>query len=199
MDLIQHIAIGAGLAWGSGLRLYAVVFLAGLLAKFGVITLPHGLHLLTHPLVMGVSGTLFVLEFFADKIPGFDSIWDAIHTFVRAPAAAVLSFAAFGEVQEPWRTVAALLCGTLALSSHGLKASSRLAINASPEPFSNWAASFGEDVFVAVLLWLAVKHPLAAAVVAGLVLVLAILLAAWIYRMLKRLFSRRPAVTAAGG
>ena len=95
--------------------------------------------------------------------------------------------------------VAALLCGTVAFSSHGLKASSRLALNASPEPFSNWAASFSEDIFVAVLLWLAVKHPLAAAVVAGIVLLLAALLAAWIVRMLKRLFARRPAVAASAG
>src|SRR4051812_42996095 len=114
MDLIQHIAVGAGLAWGSGLRLYAVIFLAGLLAKFGVITLPQGLHLLTHPIVIGVSGTLFIVEFFADKIPGLDSIWDAVHTFIRIPAGAILAAATFSDVDPAWMLAAGLIGGTIA-------------------------------------------------------------------------------------
>jgi hypothetical protein len=197
-DLLAKIGLAAGAAVASGLRLYGTVAALGFLHRAGIVHLPAGLEVLATTPVIVLAAALYVIEFVADKIPAVDTVWDAIHTFVRAPAAAVLSFAAFGEVQEPWRTVAALLCGTLALSSHGLKASSRLAINASPEPFSNWAASFGEDVFVAVLLWLAVKHPMAAAVVAGVVLVLAVVLAAWIYRMLKRLFSRRPIVASSG-
>jgi Domain of unknown function (DUF4126) len=197
-DLLAKIGLAAGAAVASGLRLYGTVAALGFLHRAGVLHLPPSLEVLATTPVIVLAAALYVIEFVADKIPAVDVVWDAIHTFVRAPAAAVLSFAAFGEVQEPWRTVAALLCGTLALSSHGLKASSRLAINASPEPFSNWAASFGEDIFVAVLLWLAVKHPLVAAVVAGIVLVLAVVLAAWIYRMLKRLFSRRPIVASSG-
>ena len=121
-------------------------------------------------------------------MPAIDSVWDAVHTFIRAPAAAVLGFAAFGDVSEPWRIGAALLCGTLALSSHGIKASTRLAINTSPEPLTNWAASFGEDVFVGALIWVAVSHPAVAVAVAAVVLVVAALLATWIYRMLRRLF-----------
>jgi len=198
-DLLPQIGLAAGAAVASGLRLYGTVAALGVLHRTGVLHLPPGLEVLGTLPVIILASALYVIEFIADKIPAVDTVWDAIHTFVRAPAAAVLSFAAFGAVQEPWRTVAALLCGTLALSSHGLKASSRLAINASPEPFSNFAASFGEDVFVAVLLWIAVKHPMAAAVVAGVVLVLAALLATWIYRMLRRLFSRRPAVAAGSG
>jgi Domain of unknown function (DUF4126) len=192
-DLLPQIGLAAGAAVASGLRLYGTVAALGVLHRAGILHLPAGLEVLGTLPVIILATALYVVEFVADKIPAVDTVWDAVHTFVRAPAAAILSFAAFGAVQEPWRAVAALLCGTLALSSHGLKASSRLAINASPEPFSNWTASFGEDVFVAVLLWLAVKHPLVAAVVAGMVLVLAVVLAAWIYRMLKRLFSRRPA------
>jgi uncharacterized protein DUF4126 len=141
--------------------------------------------------IIVLASILYLIEFVADKVPAVDSVWDAVHTFVRAPAAAVLGFAAFGDVSEPWRIAAALLCGTLALSSHGIKASTRLAINASPEPFTNWAASFGEDVFVAALIWAAVAHPMAALVVAGIVLIVAALLATWIIRMLRRLFARR--------
>jgi hypothetical protein len=141
--------------------------------------------------IIVLASALYLVEFVADKVPAVDSVWDAVHTFVRAPAAAVLGFAAFGEVAEPWRIAAALLCGTLALSSHGIKASTRLAINTSPEPFSNWAASFGEDVFTAALIWAAVAHPVAALVVAGVVLLVAALLATWILRMLRRLFTRR--------
>ena len=198
-DLLSQIGLAAGAAVASGLRLYGTVAALGFLHRSGILHLPAGLEVLATTPVIVLAAALYVIEFVADKIPAVDTIWDAIHTFVRAPAAAVLSFAAFGNVQEPWRMVAALLCGTVAFSSHGLKASSRLALNASPEPFSNWAASFSEDIFVAVLLWLAVKHPLAAAVVAGIVLLLAALLAAWIVRMLKRLFARRPAVAASAG
>lgn len=138
--------------------------------------------------IIVLASALYLIEFVADKVPAVDSVWDAVHTFIRPPAAAVLGFAAFGGVAEPWRIAAALLCGTLALSSHGIKASTRLAINTSPEPFTNWAASFGEDVFVAALIWASVSHPAAALVVAGVVLVVAALLATWIYRMLRRLF-----------
>ena len=161
MDLIHQIAIGAGLAWASGIRLYAVVFLSGVLAHFGVITLPSGLHVLTHPLVLTASGVMFLLEFFADKIPGFDSIWDAIHTFIRIPAGAVLAAATFSDVDPAWMLAAGLVGGTIASGAHLTKAGSRAVINTSPEPFSNWAASFTEEAAVLGGLWAMFLHPVA--------------------------------------
>ena len=182
MDLIQHIAIGAGLAWGSGLRLYAVVFLAGLLAKFGVIALPQGLLVLMHPVVLGVSGVMFVLEFFADKIPGFDSVWDAIHTFIRIPAGAILAAATFSDVDPAWMLAAGLIGGTIASGTHLAKAGSRAAINTSPEPFSNWGASFAEEFAVMGGLWAMFLHPVAFLVF----LVVFLAIAAWVLPKLWR-------------
>ncbi|HSD71816.1 MAG TPA: DUF4126 domain-containing protein [Thermoanaerobaculia bacterium] len=180
--------LAAGASVASGIRVYATVAALGFLHRIGAIHLPHGLEVLSEVPIIVLASALYLIEFVADKVPAVDSVWDAVHTFIRPPAAAVLGFAAFGDVAEPWRIAAALLCGTLALSSHGIKASTRLAINTSPEPFTNWAASFGEDVFVAALIWAAVSHPAAALVVAGVVLIAAALLATWIYRMLRRLF-----------
>jgi Domain of unknown function (DUF4126) len=187
-ELLAKIGLAAGASVASGIRVYATVAALGFLHRIGVVQLPHGLEVLSQTPIIILASALYLIEFVADKVPAVDSVWDAIHTFIRPPAAAVLGFAAFGDVAEPWRIAAALLCGTLALSSHGIKASTRLAINTSPEPFSNWAASFGEDIFVAALVWFTVTHPVIGLVVAGVVLLTAILLAAWIYRMLKRLF-----------
>ena len=159
MDLIQQVAIGAGLAWASGIRLYAVVFLAGLLGWFNVIHLPSGLHLLTHPVVMTTSGVMFLLEFFADKIPGFDSVWDSIHTFIRIPAGALLAAATFSDVDPAWMVAAGLIGGTIASGAHLTKAGTRAVINTSPEPFSNWVASFGEEFAVLGGLWTMFLHP----------------------------------------
>ena len=190
-DLLARIGLAAGASVASGIRLYATVAALGFLHRVEVLRLPAGLEVLGQVPIIVLAASLYLIEFVADKVPAVDSVWDAIHTFIRAPAAAVLGFAAFGNVTEPWRIGAALLCGTLALSSHGIKASSRLAINTSPEPVSNWAASFAEEIFVAVLIWLAVMHPAVAVAVAGAVLVAAAVLAAWIYRTLKRLLTRR--------
>ena len=187
-ELLAKIGLAAGASVASGIRVYATVAALGFLHRIGAVQLPHGLEVLSQTPIIILASALYLIEFVADKVPAVDSVWDAIHTFIRPPAAAVLGFAAFGDVAEPWRIAAALLCGTLALSSHGIKASTRLAINTSPEPFSNWAASFGEDVFVAALVWFTVTHPVIGLVVAAVVLVTAALLAAWIYRMLKRLF-----------
>jgi hypothetical protein len=187
-ELLAKIGLAAGASVASGIRVYATVAALGFLHRIGVVQLPHGLEVLSQTPIIILASALYLIEFVADKVPAVDSVWDAIHTFIRPPAAAVLGFAVFGDVAEPWRIAAALLCGTLALSSHGIKASTRLAINTSPEPFSNWAASFGEDIFVAALVWFTVTHPVIGLVVAGVVLLTAILLAAWIYRMLKRLF-----------
>ncbi len=190
-SLLPQIGLAAGAATASGLRLYGTVAALGLLHRLGALQLPAGLEVLSQVPIIALASALYVIEFVADKIPAVDTVWDAVHTFIRAPAAAVLGFAAFSNVQESWRIAAALLCGTIALSSHGIKASTRLAINASPEPFSNWAASFGEDLAVGVLMWLVVAHPVAALVVAGLVVIAAALLTTWILRMLRRLFARR--------
>lgn len=176
MDLIHQIAIGAGLAWGSGLRLYAVIFFAGLLAHFGVVTLPSGLQVLTHPIVLSVSGIMFVFEFFADKIPGFDSVWDAIHTFIRIPAGALLAAATFSNVDPAWMLAAGLIGGTIASGTHLAKAGSRAVINTSPEPFSNWFASFAEEIALFGGLWVMFLHPVAFLVL----LVLFLALAAWL-------------------
>ena len=176
MDLVHQLAIGAGLAWASGIRLYAVVFLAGLLAHFGIIQLPSGLHILTHPLVLGASGLMFLLEFFADKIPGVDSAWDAVHTFIRIPAGAVLAAATFSDVDPALMLAAGLVGGTIASGSHFTKAGSRAVINGSPEPFSNWAASFGEEAVVLGGLWAMFRHP----VVFLVLLVLFLGLAVWL-------------------
>jgi Domain of unknown function (DUF4126) len=194
-SLLPQIGLAAGAATASGLRLYGTVAALGLLHRLGALHLPTGLEVLSQVPIIVLASALYVIEFVADKIPAVDTVWDAVHTFIRAPAAAVLGFAAFSNVSESWRIAAALLCGTIALSSHGIKASTRLAINASPEPFSNWAASFGEDLFTGVLIWLAVSHPLIAVAIAGAVILAAALLAAWIIRMLRRLFSRRAAAT----
>jgi len=183
-----------GAAAASGLRLYATVAVLGFLGRAGVVALPGGLVVLTRDWVIAVAGSLYVVEFLADKIPLVDSIWDAAHTFLRAPAAALLAWAALVDVPPEWRAVAALLCGGVAFSAHGLKAGTRAVLNTSPEPVTNWIASLTEDGLTALLLYLAVRHPLAAAALAAAVVVLAAAFGALIWRVLRRLLAaRRPA------
>jgi hypothetical protein len=191
-NLLGELGVASGAAAASGLRLYGTVAALGILHHLGVLQLPDGLAVLGHPAIIGLAATLYVVEFVADKVPVFDSVWDAIHTFIRIPAAAVLSFAMLHDVQEPWRTAAALVGGAVALSAHGLKASARLAANASPEPFSNWGLSFSEELAVVSMLWLAVAHPLAALAVGLALIACAILAAGWIARALGRFFRGRP-------
>ena len=174
-DVWQLVAIAAALGWASGIRLYAVLFIVGGLGYLGWVPLPGGLSVLTHPFVLAASGFMFAVEFFADKIPGVDTVWDAIQTFVRIPAGAALAASVFGDGSAAAALAAAILGGTLAAGSHFTKAGSRMAINTSPEPFSNWAASFGEDLAVGVVLWLAWEHPY----VALAVLLLLVLLTIW--------------------
>ena len=170
------LALAAALGWASGLRLYAVVFFTGLAGAMGWVPLPAGLQGLQHPLVLGAAGLMLAVEFFADKVPGLDSLWDGLHTFLRIPAGAALAGAVFGGDQAAWATAAALLGGTLAATSHVAKATTRAAVNTSPEPFSNIALSLLGDATVPAMLWLSVNHPLwfgaalAVAVVVGLVL-----------------------------
>jgi hypothetical protein len=160
MDTLQSVALAAGLAWGSGIRLYAVLFLAGLMTRLGYVELPPALVLLTHPAVLGASGFMFFIEFFADKVPGFDTLWDAAHTFIRIPAGALLAALALADQDPALILAAAILGGTLASAVHLTKAGSRALINTSPEPFSNWTASFGEEALLLGGLWAAFMHPL---------------------------------------
>jgi hypothetical protein len=193
---ISLIGLLLGASVASGLRLYATIAVLGFLGRSGVIALPEGLAILTHSWVIVVAASLYLVEFLADKIPIVDSVWDLVHTFIRVPVAALLAWAALGgtDVPEHWRVVATLVCGSVALSAHGLKSSTRAVINTSPEPVTNWLASLAEDGLTAFLLFLAVKYPVAAACVAAAVVVLAILLVAWMARALRRfLASRRTA------
>lgn len=156
----ELMAIAAALGWASGLRLYAVVFLTGAAGYLGWVELPHGLHVLQHPVLLGASGFMFFVEFFADKIPGVDSLWDVVHTVIRVPAGAALAASVFGADSATMATLAALLGGTLAATSHVAKSTTRAAANTSPEPFSNVALSLAGDAVVPAALWLAWEHPL---------------------------------------
>ena len=187
------IAIAAALAWASGIRLYAVLFLVGLAGHFHWFgwNSPQSLAILSNQIVLVASGLLLFVEFFADKIPGVDSLWDAIHTFVRIPAGALLAAGVIGSQDgEAWWLAAALLGGSITAGTHFLKAGSRAAINTSPEPVSNWTASFTEEAAVLGGLWLAIQHPL----VFLLLLVLFILIAIWvipkIFRFIRAILKR---------
>ena len=158
--LIAQAALAAAVAWGAGLRLYAVVLILGLAGRYGGFVLPDSLEVLSHPLVIGISGLLSLIEFVGDKIPWLDSVSDSIHTFIRIPAGAALAAAFFGDSGSATQTAAALLGGSFAASSHLAKAGTRALINTSPEPVSNIAASFGEEAMLGGGLWLAVAHPL---------------------------------------
>ena len=187
MDLAQTIALSAGLAWASGLRLYLVVFLAGVLAHFGYLHLPSTLAVLQHPLVIGIAGVMAFAELVADKVPAFDSVWDGFQTFIRIPAGAALAAGVFGGMDSAvWTTMAAILGGSLAATSHFTKAGTRAAANTSPEPFSNLGLSVAEDITSVGLLWLVLTYPLVAL---GLVIAL-VLLAAWLLPKLFRFIAR---------
>lgn len=193
---IGLIGLLLGAAVASGLRLYATVAVLGFLGRSGVIALPGGLTVLASPWVIVVASSLYLVEFLADKVPIVDSVWDLVHTFIRVPAAALLAWAGVSGLPEEWRIVAALVGGGVALSAHGLKASTRAVINTSPEPVTNWAASLAEDGLTAFLLFLAVKYPLAASLAAATVVVLAIALVAWMARTVRRFLASRRAASS---
>jgi hypothetical protein len=195
LDTAHLFAIAAALGWASGLRLYAVVFLTGLVGWLGWVPLPPGLQVLQHPLVLGGSGLMLTIEFFADKVPGLDSLWDAVHTLIRIPAGAALAGAVFGfaqgaEDQLAWATVAALMGGTLAATAHAAKASTRAAVNTSPEPFSNIGLSLLGDAVVPVMLWLSWEHPWLFAALLALALVLMVTLTVLLFKFLRGLAQR---------
>jgi hypothetical protein len=190
LDTAQLVALAGALGWASGIRLYLVVLLTGLAGYMGWINLPPGLTLLANPVVLGASGFMVFVEFFADKIPGLDSLWDTVHSVIRIPAGAALAAGVFGADSGVMSLVAALLGGTLAATSFTAKATSRAAINTSPEPFSNVGASLVEDGMVPAGLWLSLAHPVVFLVALAVVLVLSIWLIRVCWRFLRQLFTR---------
>jgi hypothetical protein len=189
MEALASLATAAGLGWASGIRLYAVVFFLGLLQHFGIYTLPANLQSLGNVWVMGASGFMFLVEFLADKIPGFDSVWDAAHTFIRIPAGALLAAAAVAGGDPGMSIAAGILGGAVAAGSHVTKASTRALINTSPEPLSNWTASFSEDALSIGAVWTALVYPLVALVLLIVFVILAIWLLPKIWRGLKRVMA----------
>jgi len=189
MDTISSVALAAGLGWASGLRLYATVFALGLLAKFGYVHLPAALDILSHPYVIALAGTLFVVEFFADKFPLVDSVWDSFHTFIRIPGGALLAMGAIDSSDPLIATSVALLGGTLAGGTHLAKSGSRALINTSPEPFSNWMASFSEEGLLVIGLWLALAHPTLFLVFIALFIILLFWLLPKLWRGIQMMFS----------
>lgn len=182
LDTWQLIALAGAIGWASGIRLYIVLFVIGGLGWLGWLDLPRGLQVLAHPWVLGASGFMMAMEFFADKVPGLDSLWDLVHTFIRIPAGAALAASVFSDSPGAATIVAAILGGSLAAGAHLTKTGARALINTSPEPFSNWAASFGEELAVGTMLWIAFTHPIAA----GVLLLAIIALMVWIVPKLWR-------------
>ena len=204
LTLPQLLALAAALGWASGVRLYLVVLIVGLAGYFNWVPLPAGLQMLAHPAVLAASGFMVFIEFFADKIPGLDTLWDFVHTAIRIPAGAALAAAVFGGDHAVMAVVAALIGGSLAATAHVTKTTTRAAINTSPEPFTNVGASLAEDGLVSAGLWLAFTHPL----VFGIALLAVLALSVWLIRRCWRflsglvrkliaLFSGRSATTAA--
>lgn len=194
LDLTHLVALAAALGWASGMRLYAVVFITGAVGFLGWVALPPGLQLLQHPLVLGASALMVLVEFIADKLPGVDTLWDALHTFIRIPAGAALAAAVFAGLgpdwHSAWAVVAALAGGTLAATAHAAKATTRAAANTSPEPFSNIGLSLLGDAAVPALLWLAWQHPLWAGAALVLGVVLAVVLITVLFKFLRKLLQR---------
>jgi hypothetical protein len=194
MDLTAQIALAAGLAWGSGLRLYAVLFLCGLLQRFGYLELPGQLGLLAHDGVLWVTGALLIGEFLADKVPAFDSLWDGLQTFVRIPGGTLLAWGVFADHGAAAQLAAAIMGGSIVSGTHLTKAGTRALINHSPEPFSNWTASFGEDGLLLFGLWLAIAYPWLFLALLLLFMALAVWLLPKMWRLLRatlRRLSRR--------
>src|SRR5690242_2625294 len=188
METLQSLSVALGSAWTSGINLYATVAALGIAGRAEMIKLPPGLEVLMDPLVIGMACIMYVVEFFADKVPYVDSGWDILHTFIRIPAGAILASRALGPMNPALELAAIIAGGTVAAAAHATKATTRLAINVSPEPFSNWAASVGEDLTVLGSLWLIFHHPLIMLVLIAVFLALAIWLIPKLFRMAKRGF-----------
>lgn len=189
-DMFSTVALAGGLSWASGIRLYMALFMAGWFSRMGWIALPQTLQVLESPWVLGMTGVLLIIEFLADKLPGVDSVWDAFQTFIRIPAGAIVAAAALGQMDPAWTTIAALLGGTIAAGAHFTKAGSRALINTSPEPFSNWTASFAEEAAVVGGLWAAFFYPSIFFVLLATFFILALWLLPKLWRGLRWLFRK---------
>jgi hypothetical protein len=190
MNPLEALGLALGAGFSAGLNLYATVATLGLLQRFGLVHLPASLEVVAHPIVLGIAVTLYLVEFFADKVPYLDTIWDAAHTFVRPPAAAIIAYGAAGSISPEWRWAAALVAGGVALTAHGTKASTRAAVNTVPEPFSNWALSFGEDLLAVWLTWFTAAHPITAIIVVVALLILCAFLLYHLFRFVRAAFQR---------
>ena len=190
MGMTEVIALSMGMAWASGINLYATLAVLGIMGATGNIDLPPDLEILTNPIVIVAACAMYVVEFFADKIPGVDTVWDTLHTFVRIPAGTMLAAGALGDVSPAAELAALILGGGLVGVSHGVKAGSRVLINSSPEPFTNWGASITEDVAVLGGLWVALYHPVVFLVLLGVFILLAIWLLPKLWRAIKFLFAK---------
>ncbi len=186
--IVNIIALTMGVAWASGINLYAALLMLGLMAVNGAITLPPDLQVLAHPAVIGAAGLMYLIEFFTDKIPGVDTTWDTLHTFIRIPAGAILAAGAVGQVDPALAVAAGILGGTVAAGSHVVKAGTRVLVNTSPEPVSNWALSITEDVVVLGGLWAALQHPGIFLVFFALFTLMSIWLIPRLWRGIKHLF-----------
>ena len=187
--IVQTIALTMGVAWASGINLYGTLLALGIMSNTGYVELPPDLQIIGDPLVIAAAALMYAVEFFADKVPGVDTGWDTLHTFVRIPAGALLAAGAIGEVQPAAELAAAIVGGTIAAGSHFTKTGSRVLINASPEPVTNWTASILEDVAVFVGVWAAIQHPYVFIAALVLFLILAIWLLPKLWRGIKRIFT----------
>lgn len=191
MDVASLAVFAAGLGWASGLRLYALVFVLGALGRWGGVLLPGGLEVLTQPWVLGVSGLLLLTEFFTDKFPWLDSLWDGLHTFIRIPAGAALAAGVMGDQGAGLQVMAGLMGGSLAAGTHLAKAGARAAMNTSPEPVSNVLTSFGEDGLFVGGMWLLLSNPLLFAVALLVFVLCAAVLIVLLWRFIQRIFRPR--------
>ncbi|HSN22302.1 MAG TPA: DUF4126 domain-containing protein [Usitatibacter sp.] len=190
LDLLRTVALFSLVAWASGLRLYLVAFALGIAGYNGWIELPAGLHVLQHPYVVAASGLMLLVEFFADKVPWLDSAWDQVHTFIRVPAGALLAAGATGDSVNALTVAAGILGGTITAGTHFAKTGGRIALNTSPEPFTNWAASLAEDAAVLGGVWLAFAHPVAFLVLFALFVAFLLWLLPKLWRFVAALFRR---------
>lgn len=197
-DVTETLALAMGAGWASGINLYAAILVLGFLGATGRMDLPQGLEVLSDPLVMFAAGVMYVVEFFADKVPGVDTAWDTLHTFIRIPAGALLAAHAVGDVGAGTELAAALLGGGMAAASHAAKAGTRVLINTSPEPFTNWTASVVEDLGVVGGLVTAVNHPLVFLGLLALFLLLLVWLLPKLWRGIKRVFGAISRLFGAG-